>query len=176
MGAGVWLFAGWILHYLPFWAMGRVLYFHHYFPAVIFNSMLTGKRSAGAVFARQSSSALYFPIKFHERAELNSSPAPTAIPLSAPRYSLNNKINKLYAGARSWENICSANEMQFSCCSRCRSRCINLTIFPARIIKTLIESSKLSESQSLSAPKACFLPGSLLQIVGASETQTLRRN
>lgn len=41
--AGVWLFAGWILHYLPFWAMGRVLYFHHYFPAIIFNSMLTGK-------------------------------------------------------------------------------------------------------------------------------------
>lgn len=42
MNAGVWLFTGWILHYLPFWAMGRVLYFHHYFPAVIFNSMLTG--------------------------------------------------------------------------------------------------------------------------------------
>lgn len=40
--AGAWLFVGWILHYLPFWAMGRVLYFHHYFPAVIFNSMLTG--------------------------------------------------------------------------------------------------------------------------------------
>jgi len=43
MNAGAWLFVGWILHYLPFWAMGRVLYFHHYFPAVIFNSMLTGK-------------------------------------------------------------------------------------------------------------------------------------
>ncbi|XP_055851879.1 protein O-mannosyl-transferase 2 [Episyrphus balteatus] len=37
-----WLFIGWVLHYLPFWAMGRVLYFHHYFPALIFNSMLTG--------------------------------------------------------------------------------------------------------------------------------------
>lgn len=46
MNAGVWLFAGWTLHYLPFWAMGRVLYFHHYFPAVIFNSMLTGMRDA----------------------------------------------------------------------------------------------------------------------------------
>lgn len=45
MNAGAWLFAGWVLHYLPFWAMGRVLYFHHYFPAVIFNSMLTGKYS-----------------------------------------------------------------------------------------------------------------------------------
>lgn len=46
MNAGVWLFTGWILHYLPFWAMGRVLYFHHYFPAVIFNSMLTGNENA----------------------------------------------------------------------------------------------------------------------------------
>uniref|UniRef100_A0A1B0GQC3 Protein O-mannosyl-transferase C-terminal four TM domain-containing protein n=1 Tax=Phlebotomus papatasi TaxID=29031 RepID=A0A1B0GQC3_PHLPP len=41
--AGAWLFGGWLLHYLPFWAMGRVLYFHHYFPALIFNSMLTAK-------------------------------------------------------------------------------------------------------------------------------------
>ncbi|XP_068081927.1 protein O-mannosyl-transferase 2 isoform X2 [Anabrus simplex] len=37
-----WLFLGWALHYLPFWAMGRVLYFHHYFPALLFSSMLTG--------------------------------------------------------------------------------------------------------------------------------------
>lgn len=37
------LFVGWLLHYIPFWGMGRVLYFHHYFPALIFNSMLTGK-------------------------------------------------------------------------------------------------------------------------------------
>lgn len=43
--ASMWLFSGWVLHYLPFWAMGRVLYFHHYFPALIFNSMLTGKNS-----------------------------------------------------------------------------------------------------------------------------------
>jgi len=41
--AAAWLFVGWVLHYLPFWAMGRVLYFHHYFPALIFNSLLTGK-------------------------------------------------------------------------------------------------------------------------------------
>ncbi|KAH8419788.1 hypothetical protein KR009_002658 [Drosophila setifemur] len=40
--AAAWLFVGWVLHYLPFWAMGRVLYFHHYFPALIFNSLLTG--------------------------------------------------------------------------------------------------------------------------------------
>lgn len=43
--AAAWLFGGWILHYVPFWAMGRVLYFHHYFPALIFNSMLTGTKS-----------------------------------------------------------------------------------------------------------------------------------
>lgn len=43
MKGATWLFFGWILHYLPFWAMGRVLYFHHYFPALIFNSMLTGE-------------------------------------------------------------------------------------------------------------------------------------
>lgn len=42
MNAGAWLFIGWILHYAPFWAMTRILYFHHYFPALIFNSMLTG--------------------------------------------------------------------------------------------------------------------------------------
>ncbi|XP_034938393.1 protein O-mannosyl-transferase 2 [Chelonus insularis] len=40
--SGGWLFIGWLLHYVPFWAMGRVLYFHHYFPALLYNSMLTG--------------------------------------------------------------------------------------------------------------------------------------
>uniref|UniRef100_A0A8D2LNT6 Protein O-mannosyl-transferase 2 n=1 Tax=Varanus komodoensis TaxID=61221 RepID=A0A8D2LNT6_VARKO len=33
---------GWLLHYLPFFMMGRVLYFHHYFPAMLFSTMLTG--------------------------------------------------------------------------------------------------------------------------------------
>ncbi|XP_050527645.1 protein O-mannosyl-transferase 2 isoform X4 [Daktulosphaira vitifoliae] len=37
-----WLFIGWCLHYIPFYAMGRVLYFHHYFPAFLYSSMLTG--------------------------------------------------------------------------------------------------------------------------------------
>ncbi|GAB6025087.1 hypothetical protein CHUAL_010521 [Chamberlinius hualienensis] len=37
-----WLSLGWMLHYAPFWVMGRVLYFHHYFPALLFNSMLSG--------------------------------------------------------------------------------------------------------------------------------------
>jgi len=40
--AGAWLFVGWALHYIPFWTMGRVLYFHHYFPALLFSSMLSG--------------------------------------------------------------------------------------------------------------------------------------
>jgi len=42
MESCIWLFIGWALHYIPFWAMGRVLYFHHYFPAQLFVSMLTG--------------------------------------------------------------------------------------------------------------------------------------
>nr|XP_003408838.2 protein O-mannosyl-transferase 2 isoform X1 [Loxodonta africana] len=33
---------GWVLHYFPFFLMGRILYFHHYFPAMLFSSMLTG--------------------------------------------------------------------------------------------------------------------------------------
>lgn len=37
----IWLFIGWFLHYAPFFAMGRVLYFHHYFPALLFSSSLT---------------------------------------------------------------------------------------------------------------------------------------
>lgn len=36
------LLLGWVLHYAPFFIMGRVLYYHHYFPAMLFNSMLTG--------------------------------------------------------------------------------------------------------------------------------------
>lgn len=39
--ASVWSFLGWALHYIPFFFMGRVLYFHHYFPAFLFSCMLT---------------------------------------------------------------------------------------------------------------------------------------
>lgn len=41
INATIWLFIGWFLHYAPFFAMGRVLYFHHYFPALLFSSSLT---------------------------------------------------------------------------------------------------------------------------------------
>lgn len=37
-----WLYIGWLLHYIPFWGMGRILYFHHYFPALLFSSMISG--------------------------------------------------------------------------------------------------------------------------------------
>lgn len=40
--AGSWLFIAWSVHYFPFFAMGRVLYYHHYFPAAIFSSLLSG--------------------------------------------------------------------------------------------------------------------------------------
>lgn len=39
--ASAWFFLGWCLHYIPFWAMGRVLYIHHYYPALLFSSMMS---------------------------------------------------------------------------------------------------------------------------------------
>ena len=39
--SGLVLLVGWGLHYLPFYIMGRVLYFHHYFPALMFSCMLS---------------------------------------------------------------------------------------------------------------------------------------
>lgn len=42
MEGGGLLLLGWLLHYAPFYTMGRILYYHHYFPAMLFSSMLTG--------------------------------------------------------------------------------------------------------------------------------------
>nr|XP_053626469.1 protein O-mannosyl-transferase 2-like [Cherax quadricarinatus] len=36
-----WLFLAYLLHYVPFYTMDRILYYHHYFPALQFSSMLT---------------------------------------------------------------------------------------------------------------------------------------
>ncbi|KAG7173158.1 O-mannosyl-transferase 2-like 1 [Homarus americanus] len=36
-----WLLLAYSLHYLPFYTMDRILYYHHYFPALQFSSMLT---------------------------------------------------------------------------------------------------------------------------------------
>uniref|UniRef100_A0A673BYW6 Protein O-mannosyl-transferase 2 n=1 Tax=Sphaeramia orbicularis TaxID=375764 RepID=A0A673BYW6_9TELE len=44
-GGGL-LLLGWLLHYAPFYTMGRVLYYHHYFPAMLFSSMLTGTKTS----------------------------------------------------------------------------------------------------------------------------------
>ena len=39
----VFLFSGgWLIHYLPFFYIGRVLYFHHYYPALFFALLATG--------------------------------------------------------------------------------------------------------------------------------------
>jgi dolichyl-phosphate-mannose-protein mannosyltransferase len=40
--AGLYPVAGWILHYLPFVAMARVTYVHHYYPALYFAILVFG--------------------------------------------------------------------------------------------------------------------------------------
>ena len=38
-----WLLLAYLIHYVPFYTMDRILYYHHYFPALQFSSMLTGE-------------------------------------------------------------------------------------------------------------------------------------
>lgn len=40
--AGLYPFIGWFLHYLPFVAMARVTYVHHYYPALYFAILTCG--------------------------------------------------------------------------------------------------------------------------------------
>lgn len=42
IGCCTWLLIGYCLHYLPFYLMGRVLYFHHYFPSYLISAMHAG--------------------------------------------------------------------------------------------------------------------------------------
>ena len=42
MRSVVWLELAWLLHYIPFIPMARVLYFHHYMSAALINCMLAG--------------------------------------------------------------------------------------------------------------------------------------
>ncbi|XP_071525316.1 protein O-mannosyl-transferase 2-like [Panulirus ornatus] len=37
-----WLLLAYLMHYIPFYTMDRILYYHHYFPALQFSSLLTG--------------------------------------------------------------------------------------------------------------------------------------
>jgi dolichyl-phosphate-mannose-protein mannosyltransferase len=42
LGACGWLYVGFFLHYAPFWPMTRILYVHHYYPALLFSNMISG--------------------------------------------------------------------------------------------------------------------------------------
>uniref|UniRef100_A0AAY4BHR6 Protein O-mannosyl-transferase 2 n=1 Tax=Denticeps clupeoides TaxID=299321 RepID=A0AAY4BHR6_9TELE len=81
-GGGM-LFLGWLLHYLPFYSMGRILYYHHYFPAMLFSSMLTSIWSCLPTswlcffffFVLFSSFYLFHPLSYGMRGPLAHDPS-----------------------------------------------------------------------------------------------------
>uniref|UniRef100_A0A3P8ZLH2 Protein O-mannosyl-transferase 2 n=1 Tax=Esox lucius TaxID=8010 RepID=A0A3P8ZLH2_ESOLU len=79
-GGGL-LLLGWLLHYVPFYTMGRILYYHHYFPAMLFSSMLTGTESLWTPFCEISLSIfdfyLFNPLSYGMRGPLAHDPAST---------------------------------------------------------------------------------------------------
>lgn len=40
--SGLIFFLGWVLHYAPFFLMDRILFLHHYLPALVFSILLVG--------------------------------------------------------------------------------------------------------------------------------------
>uniref|UniRef100_A0A3Q4G6N9 Protein O-mannosyl-transferase 2 n=1 Tax=Neolamprologus brichardi TaxID=32507 RepID=A0A3Q4G6N9_NEOBR len=68
-GGGL-LMLGWLLHYAPFFTMGRILYFHHYFPAMLFSSMLTGTKLLDGLSYRYSNRITTFSSGSQKEASL----------------------------------------------------------------------------------------------------------
>ena len=57
---------GWVLHYIPFWIMGRVTYLHHYFPSLMVSFLTVGVMYDRWVAKRYKNSAYFtfFTITF----------------------------------------------------------------------------------------------------------------
>uniref|UniRef100_A0A3B4B502 Protein O-mannosyl-transferase 2 n=1 Tax=Periophthalmus magnuspinnatus TaxID=409849 RepID=A0A3B4B502_9GOBI len=72
-GGGL-LLLGWLLHYTPFYAMGRVLYYHHYFPAMLFSSMLTGRLYVFPCFPNSTIFYLFHPLSYGMTGPLAHNP------------------------------------------------------------------------------------------------------
>jgi len=62
--AGVYPVIGWVLHYVPFIAMARVTYVHHYYPALYFAILTAGfcVDWAGQALGKQLRWGLYIPL------------------------------------------------------------------------------------------------------------------
>ncbi|KAF2154557.1 glycosyltransferase family 39 protein [Myriangium duriaei CBS 260.36] len=62
--AGIYPVIGWFLHYMPFIAMARVTYVHHYYPALYFSILCAGfcVDWAGRALGKTLRWGLYFPL------------------------------------------------------------------------------------------------------------------